>query len=81
MLAKNIVRINGYKGFKRTHVDVEVRMKQVEYESGGKHFCFEAPCIHFMDVADLGFANGLDAVTSYNYWNFCAQKRFTERIW
>lgn len=79
MLANNIIRINGYKGFKRTHVDVEVRMQKVEYTSGGKKFSFEAPQ-HLYDPAQVGFDNGLDAVTSINMWNFMAQKRITEKI-
>lgn len=79
MLANNIVRINGYKDGKRTHVDIEVKMQKVEYISGGKKFSFDAPCAYFGDMARKGFDAGLDAVTSYNYWNFMAQKRITDK--
>lgn len=79
MLANNIVRINGWKNNKRTHVDIEVRMTKIEYTSAGKHYEFLAPAIPY-DVAEVGFKNGLEGVTSYNAYNWCSKSRITEKI-
>ncbi len=79
ILANNIVRINGYKNNKRTHIDIEVHMKEIRYTSAGRQFNFLAPCIPY-DIAEVGFNNGLDAVTSYNAYNWCSNCRQTNKI-
>ena len=79
MLAKNIVRINGYKGLKRTHVDIEVKMQTISFYSGGKLVEVESPAMAF-DIVTTGFANGLDAVTSENHYNWCSKSRITSKI-
>lgn len=78
-LANNVVRINGYKNNKRTHVDITVSMSKVEYTSGGKKYSFIAPNTNF-DIDEVGFNSGLEAVTSYNYFNWCMQKRHTVKL-
>lgn len=79
MLAKNIIRINGYKNGKRSHVDVEVKMEEVRFVSNGKEVTILAPQ-HIYDVAEKGFELGLDAVTSFNMWNWVGKKRYTEKV-
>lgn len=74
-LAKNIIRINGYKDGKRTHVDVEVKMNTLDI-NGHK---VEAPQ-HLYDPAQKGFDLGLEAVTSMNMWNWSAKCRITTKI-
>jgi hypothetical protein len=82
-LANNIVRINGYVKGKRTHVDVEVPIGTIRYYTGdGKEIAEEVPMIYGEDhAAKLGFRNGLDAVTSYNFWNNIGDERMTIKIW
>lgn len=80
MLANNIVRINGYIGNKRTHTDIEVPMEKIEfYNSAGEKFSILAPRIPY-DIAQVGFDNGLDGVTSYNAWNWVGKHRITQQI-
>lgn len=80
MLAKNIIRINGWKDNKRTHVDIEVPMVEVKfYNSKNELIVVMAPRTPF-DVAQIGFDNGLDAVTSYNQWNWVGKERITEKV-
>ncbi len=79
MLDKNIVRINGYKGTKRTHVDVEVKLEKLTFTSDGRLFEILTPASLF-DPVQVGFDNGLDAVTSVNRYNCFAKKRLTEKI-
>lgn len=80
MLAKNIIRINGWKDNKRTHVDIEVPMKEIKfYNSKNELIVVMAPRTPF-DVAQVGFDNGLDAVTSYNQWNWVGKERITEKV-
>lgn len=80
MLAKNIIRINGWKDNKRTHVDIEVPMQKVEfYNSNHELISLMAPRTPY-DVAQLGFDNGLDAVTSFNIWNWVGKERITEKV-
>ena len=80
MLDKNVIRINGYKDGKRTHVDITVKMNKITYISGGRIFEIEAPASVF-NPAQVGFDNGLDAVTSINRYNCFAKKRLTEKIY
>ncbi len=80
MLANNIVRINGWKDNKRTHVDIEVPMQTLEfYNSKHEKYTVLAPRSIF-DVAQVGFDNGLDAVTSYNAWNWVGNCRITQKV-
>lgn len=74
-LANNIIRINGYKDGKRTHVDVEAKMSTLDI-NGHK---VEAPQ-HLYDPAQKGFDLGLDAVTSMNMYNWCSNSRITEKL-
>ena len=80
MLDKNVIRINGYKGTKRTHIDIVVKMEKLTYMSGGQVFEIFAPKPLY-DPAQVGFDNGLDAVTSVNQYNFFANKRLTTKIY
>lgn len=80
-LEKNIVRINGYKNGKRSHVDVPVRMTKVVFASGGVQHEIDAPAVYEADIPELGFKNGLEGVTSYNYYNWVGKHRITCRIW
>ena len=76
MLAQNIVRINGYKDDKRTHVDIEVEMHTVHINNK----TIEVPRIpHFSDIPEIGFSKGLDGVTSYNAYNWIGGYRITEK--
>ena len=80
MLANNIVRINGYKDNKRTHIDIVVPMETIEFSnSNGEKIKVLAPRTLF-DIAQTGFDNGLDAVTSYNAWNWVGKHRITQKI-
>ena len=80
MLNNDVIRINGYKDNKRTHVDIIVKMDLVEfYNSEGKKFSIRAPREPF-DIAETGFNNGLDAVTSYNIWCWVSNRRITSKI-
>lgn len=80
MLAKNIIRINGWKDNKRTHVDIEVPMDKVEfYNSNHEKFSVMAPREPY-DIAQTGFDAGLDAVTSYNKWNWVGKERITSKV-
>jgi len=73
MLDINTVRINGYKNGKRTHVDIKVENMEVLNKI--------VPRVpHYLDIAYIGFKNGLDGVTSYNYYNWVANERYTEKI-
>ena len=79
-LANNIIRINGYKDGKRTHVDVEVPMQTVEFKNSlGQKIKVEAPQ-NLYDPAQKGFDLGLDAVTSMNMYNWCMKARYTEKL-
>lgn len=79
-LPKDIIRINGWKEGKRTHIDIRVKMQIVEFTNTlGEEIKVEAPTI-FFDVAQTGFDNGLDAVTSYNYYNWVGKERMTEKV-
>ena len=82
-LANNIVRINGSIKGKRTHVDVEVKMQTIRFFTRDrKEIVKESPLILGEDhAANLGFKNGLDAVTSYNYWNCISNERMTLKIY
>lgn len=78
MLPINIVRINGYKDNKRTHVDIVVKLMEIVINGEKKVII---PCRpHFSDIATLGFNKGLDGVTSYNYYNWVGNERITERV-
>lgn len=80
MLPNNVIRINGYNNGKRSHVDIIVRMNLIEfYNSDNKKFSILAPCEPF-DIAQTGFDLGLDAVTSYNKWNWVSKTRITSKI-
>lgn len=80
MLDKNIIRINGWKDNKRSHIDIKVPMTTVEFSnSEGKRISVAAPRMPY-DVAQLGFDNGLDAVTSVNSWNWVGNERLTQKI-
>lgn len=80
MLAKNIVRINGRKDGRKTHVDLVVVMETVEYISAGKQYSFECPRVpHFDDIPWIGFSKGLESVSSYNYFNWAMNERTTEK--
>ena len=35
---------------------------------------------HYSDVPQIGFKNGLEAVTSYNYYNWISKKRYTYKV-
>ena len=77
MLKNTEVRINGYKNGKRTHIDITV--KTASTNLNGK--VYEVPKVpHFSDVSDIGFKNGLDGATSYNYYNWISNERHTETI-
>jgi len=79
-LAKDIIRINGWKDGKRTHRDIKVKMVTVEFTNAlGEEIKVKAPATLF-DVAQTGFDNGLDAVTSYNYYNWVGKERMTEKV-
>ena len=79
-LAKDIIRINGWKDGKRTHIDIKVKMVTVEFtDSTGKEHSVEAPSSLF-NAAQTGFDNGLDAVTSYNYYNWVGKERMTIKV-
>jgi hypothetical protein len=80
-LENNIVRINGYKGSKRTHIDVEVEMANVTVHVSGKKVDIKTPFIDEKRACDLGFAKGLTSVTSFNYWNWVGDRRMTVVIW
>ena len=80
MLNNDVIRINGYKNNKRSHIDIIVKMELVEfYNSLGKKFSIMAPREPF-DIAQVGFDNGLDAVTSYNKWCWVSGNRITSKI-
>lgn len=80
MLAKNIIRINGYKNGKRSHVDVEVKMTKVEFKnSSGELISVETPS-HIYDPAQAGFDAGLDGVTSMNMYNWVSDCRITTKV-
>lgn len=79
-LAKDIIRINGWKDGKRTHIDIKAKMCTIEFTNSlGEEIKVEAPTIAF-DVAQSGFDNGLDAVTSYNYYNWVDKERMTIKV-
>ena len=76
-LAENIVRINGWKNGKRTHIDVEVRTKENTLKWGkGKII----PAVHEEELVREGFKSGLDAVTSINYYNYVGDIRITAKV-
>ena len=80
MLDKNVVRINGWKDLKRTHIDIDVPMQTIEFSnSEGKKFSISAPRLPF-DIAQIGFDAGLDAVTSFNSWNWVGNERITQNV-
>ena len=77
-LSNNVIRINGYVDNKRTHIDVPVAIRKNETGWGkGKDIVFVTESM----VCDLGFNNGLEAVTSYNYYNYVGDCRMTVRIY
>lgn len=79
-LANNVVRINGYIGTKRTHVDIEVKMQQIKWFVGEKEVRRNIPDIDEYSAASLGFKNGLTIVTSYNFWNCVGNERMTVKL-
>lgn len=78
-LTNNVVRINGYKAGKRTHVDVEVPMCMFRFGNPDKEITVTAPTLTY-DFAQLGFDKGLEGVTSYNAWNWVSKKRLTTKL-
>jgi hypothetical protein len=78
-LEKNIVRINGWKGNKRSHVDVEWQTTP-NNTNWGKG---DTVVIGLFEdrICKVGFESGLDGVTSYNAYNFVGDCRITTRIW
>ena len=76
-LPKDVVRINGYKGNKRSHIDVKVRTTVNDINWGKGDIIVR---IYESDIAKLGFENGLSGVTSYNYYNYVADERLTVKI-
>lgn len=80
MLAKNIIRINGWKDNKRTHVDIEVPMEKVEFYNSDKELITVYAPRGLFDIAQAGFDAGLDAVTSFNKWNWVSKTRITEKV-
>ena len=77
MLANNIVRINGYKNNKRTHVDIVVSMTKLAFNG----IEIEVPRVpNFDDIPWIGFENGLEAVTSYNAYNWVCKERITSKV-
>lgn len=77
-LENNVIRINGYKDNKRTHVDITVNIKK---DTTGWKTGRDIVFVTDSQICDLGFENGLDGVTSYNYYNYVADHRMTARIY
>lgn len=77
MLPINIVRINGYKNNKRTHVDIVVELIETTINDYEVIIPLRP---HFSDIAEIGFKKGLEGVTSYNYYNWVGKERITEKI-
>ena len=80
MLANNVIRINGWKNNKRSHVDLEVPMKNIEFYNNDHVLVSVTVPQPPHDIAKTGFENGLDGVTSFNMWNWVGNVRITERI-
>ena len=77
-LPNNIIRINGYVNNKRTHIDVSVTVRKNETGWGkGKDVVFITEDM----VCNMAFNNGLEGVTSYNYYNYVGDSRMTVRIY
>ena len=77
-LPNNIVRINGYVNDKRTHIDVSVPVRKNAINWGkGKDIVFITEDM----ICKMGFSGGLEAVTSYNYYNYVGDRRMTVRIY
>lgn len=80
MLPINIIRINGWKNNKRTHVDYEIptQPKPKDLNWGiGKII----PIIPNDDkICQIGFDLGLDSVTSVNAYNYVGGRRITSKL-
>lgn len=76
-LAENIVRINGYKNGKRTHVDFEVSTKEKEVSWGKGHII---PLFKDCYATETGFELGLDGVTSINMYNWISDERMITKV-
>ena len=77
-LAKNIVRINGYRNGKRSHVDIEVPTTP-NATNWGKGDTI--PVYNEEEMEKEAFNRGLDAVTSINAYNYVGDYRITDRLW
>lgn len=78
-LAKNIIRVNGWKNGKRTHADLEVPMIKADVSWWADN---EQPMYFDDTIIQKCFReNLLDGVTSINAYNPVGGERITTRIW
>ena len=78
MLEKNIVRVNGKKGTKRAHVDIEVPLGKLNIRGREDEL---VPYYLDDSMVKKAFEMGLSEVTSINAYNWVGDERLTTRIW